>query len=107
MVNHKKKRYLFTCSGRTISQRSVKQTITITLSNHAEILTLHEASHECVWLMFIIQHVRQTCGLSSREMESTTIYENNNTCIFQLKDILKVTEQKHILPKKISLMIFK
>jgi len=33
----------------------------------------------------IIQHVRQTCDLSSREMESTTIYEDNNACISQLK----------------------
>jgi len=28
--------------------RSVKQTITITSSNHAEILALHEASRKCV-----------------------------------------------------------
>jgi len=33
-------RYLFICGGITISWRSVKQTITVTSSNHAEILAL-------------------------------------------------------------------
>ena len=42
--------YLFTCGGTAISWRSVKQTITATSSNHAEILAIHEASRECVWL---------------------------------------------------------
>ena len=49
------------------------------------ILALHAASRECVWLRFIIQHVRQTCGLSSGKMKSTTKYEDNNACIAQLK----------------------
>jgi len=65
---------LFTCGGTTISWQSMKQTITETLLNHAEILTLHEASRECIWLRSIIQHVRQTCGLSSEKMKSTNIY---------------------------------
>ena len=55
--------------GTMISWRSVKQTITTTSSNHAEILALHEASRECVWLRSIIQHVRQTCGLSVGKMK--------------------------------------
>ncbi|XP_074318046.1 secreted RxLR effector protein 161-like [Silene latifolia] len=33
-----------------ISWRSMKQTITATSSNHSEILAIHEASRECVWL---------------------------------------------------------
>jgi len=78
--------YLFTCGSTTISWRSVKQTIIATSSNHARILALHEASCECVWLRSIIQHVRQTCGLSSGKMKSTTIYEDNNACIAQLKE---------------------
>jgi len=43
------------------------------------ILALHEVSHECVLLRFIIQHVQQTCGLSSRRMYSTIIYEDNSS----------------------------
>ena len=40
--------YLFTCGGTAISWRSMKQTISATSSNHAEILAMHEASRECV-----------------------------------------------------------
>ena len=46
--------YLFTCGGIAISWRSMKQTITVISSNHAEILAIHEASRECVWLRFVI-----------------------------------------------------
>ena len=51
--------YLFTCGGTTISWRSVKQTITTTSSNHAELLALHEATRECVWLKSLIQHIQK------------------------------------------------
>ena len=78
--------YLFTCGGTAISWRSVKQTITTTSSNHAEILAIHEASQECVWLRSVIQHIRQTCGLSSGKMILTIIYEDNTACIAQLKE---------------------
>ena len=40
--------YVFTHGGTAISWRSMKQTITATSSNHAEILAIHEASRECV-----------------------------------------------------------
>jgi len=56
--------YLFTCGGTTISWRSVKQTITATSSNHVELLALHEASRECVWLRSLIQNIQDSCGLS-------------------------------------------
>jgi len=51
--------YLFTRGGTTISWRSVKRTITTTSSNHAELLALHEASRECVWLKSLIQHIQE------------------------------------------------
>ena len=40
--------YVFTYGGTTISWRSVKQTMVATSSNYSEILTIHEASRECV-----------------------------------------------------------
>ncbi|XP_070039491.1 uncharacterized protein [Nicotiana tomentosiformis] len=40
--------YLFTCGGTTISWRSTKQTLAATSSNHTEIISIHEASRECV-----------------------------------------------------------
>ena len=46
--------YVFSCNGVAISWKSVKQTMVATPSNHSEILTLHEASHECIWLRSMI-----------------------------------------------------
>ena len=45
--------------------RSMKQTIVSSSSNHAEILAIHEANRECVWLRSIIQHIQEDCGLST------------------------------------------
>ncbi|XP_074378179.1 glutamate receptor 3.3-like [Apium graveolens] len=36
-----------------------------TSSNHAELLAIHEASRECIWLRSVIQHIRESCGISS------------------------------------------
>ena len=98
MVEHTD--YLFTCGGIAISWRSVKQTIAATSSNHAELLALHEASRECVWLRSLIQHIQNTCGLSSGKINATNIYEDNTACITQLKDgYIKGDRTKHISPK--------
>jgi hypothetical protein len=92
--------YLFTSGGTAISWRSVKQTLTATSSNHAELLALHEASRECVWLRSTIQHIQKSCGLSSERMNKTTIYEDNTACIAQLKEgYIKGDRTKHISPK--------
>jgi ribonuclease HI len=92
--------YLFTSGETTISWRSVKQTITTTSSNHAELLALHEASRECVWLRSLIQHIQKNCGLSSGKMDATIIYEDNTACIAQLKEgYIKGDRTKHISPK--------
>ena len=50
--------YIFTYGNTAISWRSVKQTMVTTSSNHSEILMMHEASRECVWLRSMIQHFR-------------------------------------------------
>ncbi|CAA7040497.1 unnamed protein product [Microthlaspi erraticum] len=46
--------YVFTCGGTAISWRSMKQTLAATSSNHAEILAIHEASRECIWLRSVV-----------------------------------------------------
>ena len=56
--------YVFTHGGTAISWRSMKQTFAATSSNHSEILDIHEASRECVWLRSMTQHVRADCGMS-------------------------------------------
>ncbi|GJQ89352.1 hypothetical protein Tco_1188823 [Tanacetum coccineum] len=42
-----------------------------TSSNHAKILTIHEASRECLWLRSATQHIHESCGISSSQESST------------------------------------
>ncbi|XP_073137047.1 secreted RxLR effector protein 161-like [Henckelia pumila] len=76
--------YLFTYGGTAISWRSTKQTMVATSSNHAEILAIHEASRECVWLRSMIHHIKEECDLSSTKNMATILYEDNAACIAQL-----------------------
>ena len=90
---------MFTYNGTAISWRSVKQTMVATSSNHSEILAIHEASRECIWLRSIIQHIKESCGLPSIK-DSTTLFEDNAACIAQLKGgYIKGDRTKHISPK--------
>lgn len=92
--------YVFTHDGTAISWRSMKQTIAATSSNHSEILAIHEASRECVWLRLMTQHIRVDCGMTKGKQEPTVIYEDNAACIAQLKEgYIKCDRTKHILPK--------
>ncbi|GJX34940.1 retrovirus-related pol polyprotein from transposon TNT 1-94 [Tanacetum coccineum] len=92
--------YVFTSGGTAISWRSIKQTIATTSSNHAEILAIHEASRECVWLRNATQHIRRSCGISSENEAPTVLYEDNAACIAQLKEgYIKANRTKHSLPK--------
>ncbi|KAG7559470.1 Reverse transcriptase RNA-dependent DNA polymerase [Arabidopsis thaliana x Arabidopsis arenosa] len=94
--------YVFTHGGTAISWRSMKQTITTTSSNHAELLAIHEASRECVWLRSMTQHIRSDCGMDE-DKEPTVLYEDNAACIAQLKEgYIKGDRTKHILPKFFS-----
>ena len=77
--------YIFTYGNTAISWRSVKQTMVATSSNHSEILAIHEASRECVWLRSMIQHIRESCELSSIKNNATILYEDNAACIAQIK----------------------
>ena len=78
-------RYIFTYGNTVISWRSIKQTMVATSSNHLEILAMHEASRKCVWLRSMIQHIRESCGLSSIKNNPTVLYEDNAACIAQIK----------------------
>ncbi|XP_076912528.1 secreted RxLR effector protein 161-like [Bidens hawaiensis] len=92
--------YLFTYGGTAISWPSVKQTITATSSNHAEIIAIYDASQECFWLRREIQYIRGSCGISSKEEGPTVLHKDNTACIAQLKNgYIKGDRTKHILPK--------
>ena len=73
--------YVFNYNGTTISWRFVKQTMVVTLSNHSKILAIHEASRECIWLRSMIQHIRESCGLSFIKDDPTILFEYNVACI--------------------------
>ena len=77
--------YVFNYNGTAISWKSIKQTMVVTSSNHSEILAIHEASHECVWLRSMIQHIQKTCGLPSIKGNATVLHEDNDACIAQIK----------------------
>ncbi|WJZ98775.1 hypothetical protein VitviT2T_017282 [Vitis vinifera] len=92
--------YVFNYNGTAISWRSVKQTMVATSSNHSEILAIHEASRECIWLRSMIQHIRESCGLSSIKDDPTTLFEDNVACIAQITGgYIKGDRTKHISPK--------
>nr|GEU59395.1 hypothetical protein [Tanacetum cinerariifolium] len=76
--------YVFLNKGTAISQRSKKQTLVATSSNHAEVIALHEASRECVWLRSMTQLIVTSCGLKKEE-SPTLIYEDNAACVTQMK----------------------
>lgn len=73
--------YVFLYRNITISWKSVKQIITTTSSNHSEILTIHEAIREYVWLRSLISYVQEKYGLQSVASTPTILYEDNAACI--------------------------
>ena len=78
-------RYVFNYNETVISWKSVKQTMVATSSNHSEILAIHEANRECIWLRSMIHHSQELCGLSPVKDNPTTLFEDNAMCIAQIK----------------------
>jgi hypothetical protein len=63
--------FVFLHEETVISWKSAKQTLIATSTNHSEIITLYEASRECVWLCTVINHIETSCGIGA--LESPTI----------------------------------
>lgn len=63
----------------------MKLTLVLAFSNRIEILVLHEASREYLWLRSIMHHIQDADKLSSSADIQTVIYENNVSCIAQFK----------------------
>jgi hypothetical protein len=59
--------FVFLYGGTAISWKSVKKTLIATSTNHLEIITLYEASRECVWLRRVINHTETSCGIGALE----------------------------------------
>ncbi|GJX00001.1 hypothetical protein Tco_0183914 [Tanacetum coccineum] len=79
-----KTRYVFTSFDVAISWRFVKQTMSATSSNHVKILAIHEVSQECVWLRSAIQHIHESCEISSSQEALTVVHEDNASCTARL-----------------------
>ena len=93
-------RYVFNCNGAAISWKYVKQTMVATSSNHSEILALHEANREYIWLRSMIQHIQESCSLPFSKDNPTTLFEDNAACIAQINGgYIKGDITKHISPK--------
>jgi hypothetical protein len=91
--------FVFLHGGTTISWKSSKQTLVATSTNHSETIALYEASHECVWLRRMINHIQQSCGIDYIE-SPTIIYEDNSACVTQMQTCcIKNNITKHIAPK--------
>ena len=92
--------YLFTYGGTAISWRSKKQSIVATSLNYAEIIAIHEASRECVWLRSVIHFIKERCGLKCDVKIPAILFKDYVACIAQLKrDFIKGDRTKHISPK--------
>jgi hypothetical protein len=91
--------YVFLCGGIAISWKSTKQTMVATSTNHSEIITLFEATKECVWLRRVIHHLQNTCGMNMTSTP-TIIYEYNSACVAQIQTgYVKISLTKYISPK--------
>ena len=91
--------FVFLHGGTAISWKSSKQTLVATSTNHSEIISLFEATCECVWLRRMINHIQQSCGIGSIE-SPTIIYEDNAACVAQMQTgYIKSNITKHISPK--------
>ena len=92
--------YLFTYGGTAIAWQSTNQCIVATSSNRVEIIVIHEASRECVWLRSVIYFIKEKCDLKCDVKIPTMLFENNVACIAQLRgDFIKGDRTKHISPK--------
>jgi transposase InsO family protein len=92
--------YVFLTNGTAISWRSTKQTLVATSTNHSEILALHEASRECIWLRSLFSHILKSTGLLQNSLAPTVIYEDNASALSQIHSgFIKGDRTKHIAPK--------
>ena len=90
--------YIFIRDGGPISWKSMKQIVTATSTNHAELLAFHEAAREAVWLRTLKGIIAKQCNIKVQE-RPTVIYEDNASCVRQMQYIfIKAHRTKHISP---------
>ena len=99
-ANYYKTSYLFTYEGIAISWRSVKQTLVATSSNHYEIIAIHKASRDCIWLRLIIKLIKEKYRFSTIKDSLAILLEDNVICISKLRGgYIKGDKTKYISQK--------
>ena len=91
---------MFNYNGTAIPWRSFKQTMVATLSNNLEIIAIHEASRECIWLRLMIQHVQESCRLPFIKDNPTTLFEDNAAYIAHIKIIYIKGDRTNLISPK-------
>ena len=90
--------YIFIRDGAPVSWKSIKQTVTATSTNHAELLAFHEASRETVWLRTMEEIITKQCRIPTTD-KATVIYEDNASCVRQMQSrFIKADRTKYISP---------
>ena len=77
--------YVFTNNETVIFWRSQKQTLVATSSNYSEIIALHEASRECVWIRLMTHYIEESYGFPVNK-SLIILYEDNAACFSQLRE---------------------
>lgn len=96
--------YIFLKNGAPICWKSVKQTVTAISTNHAELIALHEAAREAVWLRTMVDTISEQCGMSSQP-KATIIFEDNASAVAQVSaGFIKADRVKHIPPQLFGFM---
>jgi hypothetical protein len=91
--------YIFLKNNAPIAWKSVKQTVTVTSTNHSELVAFHEATREAVWLRSMDKIILSQCGLA-QENKPTIIFEDNIACVPQVGEgFIKSDRVKHIPPQ--------
>ena len=68
--------------------------------NHLELIEIHEASRECIWLRSMIRHIQESCGLPSIKASQITLFEDNVVALHRSKEVIsKEIRIKHISRK--------
>ena len=97
-------RCMFNYNGTTISWRFFKQTMVATSSNHLEIVAIHEASHEGIWLRSMIQYIQELYRLPSIKDNPTTLFKDDVTLHKSKEIISKEIERKTSLQSSFTHM---
>ncbi|KAF3633872.1 hypothetical protein FXO37_26816 [Capsicum annuum] len=96
--------YMFICGDTVISWRYTKQSIIATSSNYAEIIAIHEASRECVWLRIVVASSLQVLKHCLSLTMSLTAYHNSDGLSKALPNNDKFINKKIKIFDEISLV---